>query len=186
MRNRVITACLAAALAIPTAAVTATPAAAAPASAHSALAHGHGYGFDVRKFVKGRTELTLDPAAAQALTSLGVTVKPFLAGTRGSKISFAIVGNPKDGTIEHIGGLLFQAGRKWLLLSNYTIDLNRGVLTGLIDLRQRAPLFTLGAPTSQGVTLALTDAAADLLNTRFGVTAFTEGLVIGYGNPILR
>ena len=182
MRNRVITACLAAALAVPTAAVTATPAAAAPASAHSASAHG----FDVRKFVKGRTDLTLDPAAAQALTSLGVTVKPFLAGTSGGKTSFAIVGNPKDGTIEHIGGLLFQAGRKWLLLSNYTSDLNRGVLTGLIDLRQRAPLFTLGAPTSQGVTLALTDAAADLLNARFGVTAFTEGLVIGYGNPVLR
>jgi hypothetical protein len=182
MRNRFITACLAAALAVPTAAVTATPAAAAPASAHSAHAHG----FDVRKFVKGRTDLTLDPAAAQALTSLGVTVKPFLAGTRGGKISFAIVGNPKDGTIEHIGGLVFQAGRKWLLLSNYTIDLNRGVLTGLIDLRQRAPLFTLGASTAQGVTLSLTGAAADLLNARFGVTAFTEGLVIGYGNPVLR
>lgn len=33
-------------------------------------------------------------AAAAVLTSLGVKVKPFLARTNGSAISFAIVGDP--------------------------------------------------------------------------------------------
>ncbi|MFD4668597.1 hypothetical protein ACFWNN_02620 [Lentzea sp. NPDC058450] len=134
---------------------------------------------------KGRTDLTLDPAAAAALTSLGVKVKPFLARSSGGVIKFTIVGNPGDGTIEHIGGLVLQAHRTCLFLTNYTIDLNRGVLTGLVNFRQRADLFTLGAATPQGVTLALTEGAAGVLNSTFGVTAFKAGLVIGYGNPVL-
>lgn len=157
--------------------VAATPAAATPA--HHVTSHWGG-------FVKGRTDLTIDPAAAAALTSLGVSVKPFLAGYNGKVFSFAIVGNPSDGTIEHIGGLVLRAGHTRLYLTNFTIDLDRGVLTGKVGFRQRADLFTLGAATSKGVTLALTPAAASVLNTTFGVSAFTPGLVLGYGNPVLR
>ncbi|GAA0247977.1 hypothetical protein GCM10010492_54660 [Saccharothrix mutabilis subsp. mutabilis] len=138
------------------------------------------------KFFQGRTDLTLDPTAAAALTSLGVDVKPFFARSRDGVISFAVVGDPGDGTIEHVGGLVLRAGHTRLFLTDYTIDLDRGVLTGLVGFRQRAELFTLGAATPQGVTLALTPAAAQVLNSTFGVTAFTAGLVIGYGNPVLR
>ncbi|USX53759.1 hypothetical protein [Lentzea sp. HUAS12] len=178
MRNRMITAGLALGMALAGGVSTVPSATAAPAPAAHSAAWGN--------FFKGRTDLTLDPAAAAALTSLGVKVKPFLAGRTGSAISFGIVGNPSDGTIEHIGGLVLQAGHTRLYLTNYTIDLNRGVLSGLVDFRQRADLFTLGAATPQGVTLALTPGAASVLNGTFGVTAFTPGLVIGYGNPVLR
>ena len=97
-----------------------------------------------------------------------------------------VVGDPTDVTNEHIGGLVLQAGHTRLYLTNYTIDLNRGVLSGLVNFKQRADLFTIGAATPQGVTLALTPGAASVLNSTFGVTAFTPGLVIGYGNPVLR
>jgi len=179
MRNRMIAAAVAFGIAFAGGAVVAAPATAAPASVAS---HDKARG----NFFKGRTDLTLDPAAAAALTSLGVKVKPVFAGKTGSAISFAIVGDPSDGTIEHIGGLVLQAGHTRLYLTNYTIDLNRGVLSGLVNFRQRADLFTIGAATPQGVTLALTPGAASVLNSTFGVTAFTAGLVIGYGNPVLR
>ncbi|WP_290060116.1 hypothetical protein [Amycolatopsis solani] len=157
----------------------------APARITTSHHHHHGYHFG-----KGRTDLTLDPAAAAALTSLGVRVSPVLARVShpGGKtvFGFTIVGNPADGTIEHVGGLLLRAGRTCLSLTSYTIDLNRGVLSGKVDFRTRADLFTIGAATPDGVTLALTAPAAALLNKTFGVTAFTAGLVIGYGNPMLR
>ncbi|MEU7786261.1 hypothetical protein [Amycolatopsis sp. NPDC049159] len=167
----------------------AVPAQAAQPHGVSASAHhtwqGHGFHFG-----KGRTDLTLDPAAAGALTSLGVRVSPVLArvGHPGGKtvFGFTIVGNPTDGTIEHVGGLLLRAGGKCLYLTSYTIDLDRGVLSGRVDFRTRADLFTIGAATPDGVTLALTAPAAALLNKTFGVTAFTPGLVIGYGNPMVR
>ncbi|MDX8050744.1 hypothetical protein SK571_15245 [Lentzea sp. BCCO 10_0798] len=180
MRNRMIAAAVAFGIALAGGAALAAPATAAPASA--ATSNGKAWG----NFFKGRTDLTLDPAAAAALTSLGVKVKPVFAGRTGSAISFAIVGDPSDGTIEHVGGLVLQAGHTRLYLTNYTIDLNSGVLSGLVNFRQRADLFTIGAATPQGVTLALTPGAASVLNTTFGVTAFTAGLVIGYGNPVLR
>lgn len=146
--------------------------------------------FGSRGIFKGRTDLTLNPAAGAALKSLGVRVTPVFASTRTSAgrpvFGFPIVGNYRDNTIEHVGGLAFSKGYRYVLLTNYTIDLNRGVLTGLVNLRQRAPLFTIGAATPDGVTLALTAPAAQLLNRTFGVTAFTEGLVIGYGNPVIR
>ncbi|MFJ9779135.1 hypothetical protein ACIRSS_06105 [Amycolatopsis sp. NPDC101161] len=185
MRLRMLGVSIAAAAAL--AGVTAAPAQAAqPVHASSyTVWHHHGYHFG-----KGRTDLTLDPAAASALTSLGVKVSPVLAKVRqaGGKtvFGFTIVGNPHDGTIEHIGGLLLRAGGKCLYLTSYTIDLGRGVLSGRIDFGARADLFTLGAATPAGVTLALTAPAAALLNKTFGVTAFTPGLVIGYGNPMIR
>ncbi|MGV9361782.1 hypothetical protein [Amycolatopsis sp. NPDC003731] len=162
--------------------------AAAPAQAAQpahAVSHHHPYHFG-----KGRTDLTLDPAAAQALTSLGVKVSPVLARVShpGGKtvFGFTIVGNPEDGTIEHLGGLLLRAGGSCLYLTSYTIELGRGVVSGRIDFRTRADLFTIGAATPAGVTLALTAPAAALLNKTFGVSAFTAGLVIGYGNPMIR
>lgn len=141
-------------------------------------------------FAKGKTEVTLDPGAAAALTSLGVRVVPLFAGVRsaGGKtyFGFPIVGNPADGTIEHLGGLLLYRGHSWVTLTRYTIDLNRGVLSGQVNFGARADLFTLGAATPDGVTLALTGGAAAALNATFGVSAFTEGLVLGYGTPRLR
>lgn len=142
-------------------------------------------------YVKGRTDITVDPGTAAALTSLGVKVQPFLATnrSRAGKVvfGFPIVGNPADGTIEHVGGLvLYTRGGKYIVLSNYTIDLNRGAVSGKVNFRTRVDLFTIGAATADGVTLKLTAGAASALNSTFGVTAFTPGLTFGYGNPRLR
>ncbi|MEU0791781.1 hypothetical protein ABZ342_17065 [Amycolatopsis sp. NPDC005961] len=187
MRLRVVGVSIAAA-AIMTGAVAAPAQAAQPAgttAAFHAASHHHGFHFG-----KGRTDLTLDPAAAGALTSLGVRVSPVLAKVShpGGKtvFGFTIVGNPQDGTIEHVGGLLLRAGGTCLYLTGYTIDLNRGVLSGRVNFGTRADLFTVGAATPDGVTLALTAPAAALLNKTFKVSAFTAGLVIGYGNPMIR
>ncbi|SEQ27440.1 hypothetical protein [Lentzea albida] len=180
MRNRLIAAALAFGIAVAGGVAAAVPATAAPSATTVSPAGA------ANEFFRGRTDLTLDTAAAAALTSLGVKVKPFLARTNGSAISFAIVGDPSDGTIEHIGGLVLRAGHTRLYLTNYTIDLKRGVLSGLVNFTTRADLFTLGAATPQGVTLALTPGAASVLNSTFGVTAFTPGLVLGYGDPVLR
>lgn len=163
---------------------TATAAAAPPPVSAGLLAGANSGLF------KGKTEVTLDPGAAAALRSLGIRVMPLFASVRsaGGKtyFGFPIVGNPGDGTIEHLGGLLLYRGHSWVSLTRYTIDLDRGVLSGVVNFGARADLFTLGAATSDGVTLALTDGAADALNATFGVAAFTEGLVIGYGTPQLR
>ncbi|MGW5742651.1 hypothetical protein [Amycolatopsis sp. NPDC003861] len=181
MRVRMLGMSIVAAAAL--AGVAAAPAQAAQ-PAHG-VSHHHPYHFG-----KGRTDLTLDPAAAKALTSLGVKVSPVLARVShpgGQTVfGFTIVGNPQDGTIEHLGGLLLRAGGKCLYLTGYTIDLGRGVVSGRIDFGTRADLFTIGAATPAGVTLALTAPAAALLNKTFGVSAFTTGLVIGYGNPMIR
>ncbi|WP_370964656.1 hypothetical protein [Amycolatopsis sp. cg9] len=184
MRFRVLGLSIVAAAAM--AGVAAAPAQAAqPATASHTVSH-HSW----HHFGKGRTDLTLDAAAAKALTSLGVKVSPVFARVShpGGKtvFGFTIVGNPNDGTIEHVGGLLLRGGGKCLYLTGYTIDLNRGVLSGKIDFGTRADLFTIGAATPAGVTLALTAPAAALLNKTFGVTAFAQGLVIGYGNPMIR
>lgn len=174
----------------PASAATSTAAKTADTSVRTATAKGDADRFGSRSFFKGRTDLTLDPAAGAALKSLGVRVTPVFASTRtvaGRPVfGFPIVGNPRDNTIEHLGGLALSKGHRYVLLTNYTIDLNRGVLTGLVNFRQRADLFTIGTATPAGVTLALTASAAQVLNRTFGVTAFTEGLVIGYGNPVIR
>jgi hypothetical protein len=150
------------------------------AAASTGSAHWGGH-------VKGRTEVTLDQGAAAALTSLGVRVVPLFASVRcvhGKTVyGFPIVGNPKDGTIEHLGGLLLYTRKASVSLTRFTIDLNRGVLSGKVNFGARADLFTIGAATPAGVTLSLTAGAAQALNATFGVSAFTAGLVIGYGNP---
>jgi len=162
-------------------ALLATGTATAAASTGSAHWGGH---------IKGRTDVTLDAGAAAALKSLGVRVAPLFASVRCAHgkvyYGFPIVGNPADGTIEHLGGLVLYTRKTGVALTRFTIDLNRGVLSGKVNFGARADLFTLGAATPDGVTLSLTAGAAQALNATFKVSAFTEGLVIGYGNPKLR
>jgi hypothetical protein len=75
--------------------------------------------------------------------------------------AFGIVGNPKDGTIEHVGGL-FVAGLK---ISNFTIDLTTdpdgagdkiALVTGIVNDSFRAPLFEVGSD----LTLYFTETAS--------------------------
>ena len=134
---------------------------------------------------KGQTVVTLSSGAAAALTSLGVevgTTGP--AYVSGTGVAFPVVGRTGDAVIQHVGGLSLTAGETTVTLSNFWIDTTSGVVSGIVDDTVRVPLFTLGDPAAAGVSLELTDAAADYLNDAFGLDdVFTEGLVLGYGAP---
>ena len=135
---------------------------------------------------KGQTVVSLSSGAAALLGELGVAVGTTgPAYPSGTGIAFPVVGRTGDAVIQHVGGLSFTAGETTVTIENFWIDTDPEalVVTGIVDDTVRVPLFTLGASTPQGISLLLTDAAADYLNESFGVTDFAEGVVIGYGAP---
>ena len=101
----------------------------------------------------GATTVRLDPGAAGALTSLGISVAPSgraHAGRRG--VSFPITFGVVDaqtlaGQIRHAGGLVFTEGDTKVYLSRYFIDTNTGTLSGRVGTSKtggdRADLFSL-------------------------------------------
>lgn len=152
---------------------------------------------------RGATTVALDPGAAGALKTLGITVaptKPAYAGK--ARISFPITLGVVDSTslagqIRHAGGLVFTKGDTKVYLTRYFIDIDgTPSLSGLVGVgapgTARADLFDLDLSalkvdagkrhiTLSGVGLTLTQGAADALNTAFGegATPFTAGLKIG-------
>lgn len=152
---------------------------------------------------RGATTVALDAGAAGALKSLGISVaptKPAYAGKSG--ISFPITLGVVDSTtlagqVRHAGGLVFTKGKTKVFLTRYFIDIDdTPSLSGLVGAgapgTARADLFDLDLTnlkvdagkrhiTLSGVTLKLTQGAADALNGAFGegATPFAGGLVIG-------
>lgn len=146
---------------------------------------------------KSRTTLALDPGAASALTSLGVSVAPVAPATAGSDgVSFPVSGfggsifKPSL-TISHRGGLALSAGATTVTLTDYKIVIDRspdlvatvngGPRVSILDLNlSKARLGLSGGTLTLGpVKATLTQTAADALNGAFGVTAFTKGLTLG-------
>jgi len=151
----------------------------------------------------GATTVALDAGAAGALESLGISVAPVKPASAGkSGISFPITVGAVDpatlaGKIRHSGGLVFAKGETSVYLTRYTIRINENPdLTGKVGVGkrggERASLFNLDLADAQvslakgraeisGVTLKLTQGAADALNAVFGEgqEPFSEGLVIG-------
>jgi hypothetical protein len=143
----------------------------------------------------GNTTLTLDPGAAAALQSLGVTpgvIAPATANPDAS-LSFPITDSLGQalatGTITHSGGISLTAGATAVDLTNFNINLFHQTLTADVG-GSRVPILTLdlsdahigfsdGALTFGPVTASLTETAANALNSAFHVSAFTEGLVLG-------
>ncbi|MBY0397337.1 MAG: hypothetical protein K2X91_12855 [Thermoleophilia bacterium] len=151
----------------------------------------------------GATTVALDTGAAGALESLGISVapaKPAFAGKEG--VSFPITvgrlnAETLAGKIRHSGGLVFTKGDTSVYLTRFVINIDEDPdLTGKVGVGQRggdrASLFTLdlsdlkvsaakGRGELSGVTLKLTQGAADALNAVFGEgqEPFSEGLVIG-------
>lgn len=156
---------------------------------------------------RGATTVALDPGAAAALASLDIDVSPVYPARAGkSGISFPITfglvsSDTLAGQIRHVGGLRFGKvvpgpnNDIKVFLTRFFIDIDDAPsLSGLVGVGQkggdRTELFTLdltdlavepgkGSIRLSGVTLKLTAGAATALNTVFGTTAFTEGLVIG-------
>jgi hypothetical protein len=129
-------------------------------------------------------------------THSGVAVK-FRFPVTGGKVSL----NPLSGRIRHSGGILFsdpKNGSK-IAVSDFTINLTRGVLTGIVNgnPHARVPLFRLGLAhatlgvhchvvTARGIVLRLTKTAAGALNATFSTHLFKAGLVIGTAATRLR
>jgi hypothetical protein len=173
---------------VPGAQATKAKAPATPAAADVLLYHG-------------ATTVALDPGAAAALSSLGVSVAPTRpAYATKAGISFPITFGVVDsadltGQIRHSGGLVFAKGATKVYLSRFFIDIDAtpslsgrvGTAPGTGD---RAELFALDVSglkveagkhriALSGVKLTLTAGAATALNGAFGTDAFTEGLAIG-------
>jgi hypothetical protein len=143
----------------------------------------------------GATTLALDPGAAAALGSLGVTpgvVAP--AQATGAGLAFPITTPPLKALItrriDHSGGISLTAGATTVTLTDFTINLDRDPdLTAVLNGGPRASILKLslrGAMlrVNRGFTLGpvaatLTPGAAEALNGAFGVTAFTAGLKLG-------
>lgn len=147
-------------------------------------------------FEGGRTDLALDPGAAQALTSLGVT--PGLVGDASANpdgsFAFPITGGSVAakslaGSITHSGGISLTKDATRVELTSFTIDTRKSQLTALLggqrvailDLDLKKPMVAISGKTVtvSGVKATLTQGAADALNQAFGTTAFTKGLTLG-------
>lgn len=81
----------------------------------------------------------------------------------GRGAAFGIVGNPSDGTIEHVGGVYVQGANGLLKIRNFTIDTLDGTVSGIVN-GKRADLFTItSASMVDGdiiASLAFTEAAS--------------------------
>jgi hypothetical protein len=144
----------------------------------------------------GTTRLALDPGAASALTSLGVTAAPIAPATAGSAgLAFPITGgalNAKTlaGSVTHSGGIRLSSGARKVDLRSFTVRVSKSpVLTAevggarlpilALDL-SKAKIVTKGrVVTVSGVVASLTAGAAGALNQAFGTTAFAAGLKLG-------
>jgi hypothetical protein len=145
----------------------------------------------------GATTLALDPAAAQALTGLGVTPSPIDPATAtDAGLSFPIVSSLpqilRTGKIRHTGGIALTAGSTRVELTSFTINLDlRPDLTAIVggqrvsildlDLSKARPGFSGGRLTLGPVSANLTATAASALDSAFGLAPGTipAGLKLG-------
>jgi hypothetical protein len=121
---------------------------------------------------KGTT--TVAPSALTASVLAGVA-RPGSLGAGGA--SFGIVGNPKDGTIEHVGGLYVNGVGGTLELRNFTIRLADGAVSGIVNDAFRADLFTFD-PADAGdgvVTLHFTSLASSAVVGSDAITGAVAG-----------
>jgi hypothetical protein len=153
------------------------------------------------KVVGGGTTVAVDPAAAGALQSLGVALRPIGAAEAGPSgvtfpITYGVVNKTTlAGQIRHIGGLELSKGATTVKLKRFFVNIDASPdLTGRVSVNGsrigRAELFSLDLSKLvverkghylklSGVGLKLTQGAADALNGAFQTTAFAGGLLFG-------
>ena len=122
---------------------------------------------------KGTT--TVVPSALTASVLAGVAKPGYLSGGA----VFGITGNPKDGTIEHVGGLYVNTltGNGVLELRNFTIRLADGRVSGIVNDSFRADLFAFD-PADAGdgtVTLTFTALASQAVTGSDAIAGATAG-----------
>jgi hypothetical protein len=144
----------------------------------------------------GQTGLVPDPAALDAIVAEGITPSAIAPATLGaSGFSFPVTGgsvNTKTlaGSITHSGGIRLSDGGTTVDLTDFTIQVDGAPdLTALVG-GNRVSILDLDLSQAQtgvagkrisvtGVKARLTAAAAGALNSAFGTTAFTAGLLLG-------
>ncbi len=188
-------------------AVTAASAATSQGAAARAAAGVHLSG--------GTTAVTTAPGVASALLQNGIVPEAVSPGSEqvlyskngpAVRFAFPVTGglvslSPLGGNIYHAGGILFRNTKngKTIEVSQFTIDLTHGDLTGIVNGNPaaRVPLFRLGLSdakltvgrhlvTARGIVLRLTSVAAKALNAALGTKLFTAGLELGTARTVLR
>jgi hypothetical protein len=147
-------------------------------------------------FRGGNTTLALDPGAASALSSLGISAAPIApARAGGSGLRFPVTGGRVDaaslaGSIRHSGGLALSRGETRVELRSFTIGIDESPALSARLGSDRVEILTLDVSdierrvrgrrvTVSGVVARLTAGAAAALNQAFSTDAFQEGLVLG-------
>ena len=163
----------------------------------------------------GATAVTTAPGVASALLQNGIVPKAVrpgservLYGRSGPAVRFAlpVTGgkltlSPLGGNIYHAGGIMFRNTKngKTVKVSQFTIDLTHGDLTGIVNGNPaaRVPLFRLGLShatlavgrhlvKARGIVLTFTSVAAKALNAALGTKLFSAGLELGTARTVLR
>ena len=145
---------------------------------------------------KGSTTLALDPATAEALAGLGLTIRPLRrASADGGAFEFPITGARLDldrvrGEVRHAGGLELSTASTAVRVKNFVIrldgdpDLTAKVVGGPrislldLDLGQAAIDARRGRVRVSGVGATLSADGAAALNAAFG-TNLAAGTPIG-------
>jgi hypothetical protein len=161
------------------------------------------------------TTVTTAPGIAPALLKNGIVPLATAPGTQtvvvpktgpAARFTFPVTGgsvtlSPLGGKIDHAGGILFVnvTNGKTIQVSQFTINLSRGNLTGIVNgnPQARVPLFNLDLShakitagkhfaTAKGIGVKLTSAAAKALNAALGTKLFSGGLKLGTASTLLR
>jgi hypothetical protein len=163
----------------------------------------------------GTTAVTTAPGVVAALLRHGIVPRAIwpgservLYGKTGPAVRFAfpvtgglVTLSPLGGNIYHDGGIVFRNTKngKTIEVSQFTIDLTHGDLTGIVNANPaaRVPLFRLGLAHAQltvgrhlvkarGIVLTLTWVAAKALDAALGTRLFSVGLELGTARTVLR
>jgi hypothetical protein len=163
----------------------------------------------------GATAITTAPGIAPALLKNGIVPLATAPGTESVvlpksgpavRFTFPVTGgsvslSPLGGKIYHAGGIFFAnvTNDKTVQVSQFTINLSRGDLTGIVNgnPKARVPLFNLDLShakitagkhmvTAKGIVVKLTSIAARALNAALGTKLFSGGLTLGTAATVLR
>ena len=107
---------------------------------------------------KGTTFVVPSGLTASVLVEERPVSSPASLDGRGA--GFGIVGNPNDGTIEHVGGLFINSFSGTLQIRNFTIDLDAATVSGVASGYGRVDLFTFTGNEDGSVNLYFTPTAS--------------------------
>ncbi|PJI93734.1 hypothetical protein [Luteimicrobium subarcticum] len=176
-------------------AASAQPRAATTVATHHSTS-GHSTTQHPSRAMTGYTQVVVAPPVYQLVAGAGITPAP-IGGAKAFAYKdtlaarFPITGYALSGlSIKHSGGISLTAGAATISLSDFSIDLARGkvsgVVNGSIGSVGRVDLFTIAGTNRLDlglVRLKLTDTAAGALDSTFGVDAFSAGDTFGYATP---